>query len=145
MEAKLPANLLQDNSGCNQLVVGPFNSESEISHTARSSSDSCTDYDGGPRATATATISDPTEPGANDPLRPLSSHLQPTWAPQPERKCGDHGGGDHACAPAPVDLAALSAASRTAEDPKRALVHALKNDVSRLLVRLERLDELLSA
>ena len=87
----------------------------------------------------------PMEPGANDPWRPLSSHLQPTWAPQPERKYGDHGGGDHACAPAPVDLAALSAASRTAEDPKRALVHALKNDVSRLLVRLERLDELLSA
>ena len=26
------------------------------------------------------------------------------WAPQPERKCGGHGGDDHACAPAP-DLA----------------------------------------
>ena len=51
----------------------------------------------------------------------------------------------HACAPAPIDLAALCAASRTAEDPKRALVHALQNDLSRMLVQLERLDEMLSA
>ena len=33
----------------------------------------------------------------------------------------------------------------TAEDPKRALVHALQNDLSRMSVLLERLDELLSA
>ena len=38
--------------------------------------------------------------------RPSSPHAQPTWAPQPERKCGGHGGGDHACALA-VDVAAL--------------------------------------
>ena len=31
------------------------------------------------------------------------------------------------------------------EDPKRALVHALQNDLSRMSVLLERLDELLSA
>ena len=39
---------------------------------------------------------------------------------------------------------APSAAS-AAEDPKRALVHALQNDLSRMSVLLERLDELLSA
>ena len=33
----------------------------------------------------------------------------------------------------------------TVEDPKRALVHALQNDLSRMSVLLERLDELLSA
>ena len=33
----------------------------------------------------------------------------------------------------------------SAEDPKRALVHALQNDLSRMSVLLERLDELLSA
>ena len=38
--------------------------------------------------------------------RPSSPHAQPTWAPQPERKCGGHSGGDHACALA-VDVAAL--------------------------------------
>ena len=159
-------------------------------------------------------ISDPT-------WTPSSSHLQPAWALQPERRCGGHGGGNHTCAPA-VDLAALSqlaawveqrhalddvqfhatgAGTRTpaggygngaarasslpnvpqqmaehaaaaysgceqhalnrvqsgatggpaaapgpaAEDPKRALVHALQNDLSRMSVLLERLDELLSA
>ena len=54
-----------------------------------------------PTDTATIAISDPTWT-----WRPSSSHLQPTWAPQPERKCGGHGGGDHACALA-VDVAAL--------------------------------------
>ena len=39
--------------------------------------------------------------------KPSSSHLQPAWALQPERRCGGHGGGNHTCAPA-VDLAALS-------------------------------------
>ena len=38
--------------------------------------------------------------------RPSSPHAQPTWAPQPERKCGGRGAGDHACALA-VDVAAL--------------------------------------
>ena len=152
--------------------------------------------------------------------RPSSSHLQPTWALQPERKYGGHGGGDHACASA-VDLAALlpltvsaeqrralddvqiqatgagsrtpaggygngaarassylnvpqqtaeraaaaqsgceqhasnriqsgatggaAAATSAAEDPKRVLVRALKSDLSRMSVLLERLDELLSA
>ena len=57
-----------------------------------------------------AEITDPTNQTAfaiiSDPLwRPSSPHLQPTWAPQPERKCGGHGG-DHACALA-VDVAAL--------------------------------------
>ena len=104
MESFLPPHLLQDESGCNQLV-GPFNTESEISHTARSSSDGRTDYDGGPPHTATAAISDPT-------WKPSSSH----------------------------DLAAASAA----KDPKRALVHALQNDLSPMLVLLERLDELLA-
>ena len=33
----------------------------------------------------------------------------------------------------------------TVEDPRRALVHALQNDLSRMSVLLERLDELLSA
>ena len=33
----------------------------------------------------------------------------------------------------------------TVEDPKRVLVHALQNDLSRMSVLLERLDELLSA
>ena len=33
----------------------------------------------------------------------------------------------------------------TVEDPKRALVHALQNDLSRMSVLLGRLDELLSA
>ena len=78
----------------------------------------------------------PMEPGANDPWRPLSSHLQPTWAPQPERKCGDQG---------------PAAAASAAEDHKRALVHALQKDIralesdmsSRMSVLLERLDELL--
>ena len=66
--------------------------------------------------------------------RPSSPHAQPTWAPQPERKCGGHGGDD--------DNPIAAAAS---EDPKRALVHALQNDLSRMLVQLERLDEMLSA
>ena len=35
-------------------------------------------------------------------------------------------------------------AASAAEDPKRALVHALQNDLSRISVLLERLDELLS-
>ena len=49
-----------------------------------------------------------TAAAVSDPAwKPSSSHLQPTWALQPERKCGGHGGGNHACAPA-VDLAALS-------------------------------------
>ena len=54
-----------------------------------------------PTDTATFAISDPTWTWG-----PSSSHVQPTWAPQPERKCGGHGGGDHACALA-VDVAAL--------------------------------------
>ena len=60
--------------------------------------------------------------------------LQPTWAAQPGRKCGG-GGDDHSTAAAAADP----------EDPKRALVHALQNDLSRMLVQLERLDEMLSA
>ena len=36
-------------------------------------------------------------------------------------------------------------AASAAEDPKRALLHALQNDLSRMSVLLERLDELLSA
>ena len=51
--------------------------------------------------------------------RPSSSHLQPTWAPQPERKYGGHGGGDHAC-PSAVDLAALLPLTAWAEQ-RRAL------------------------
>ena len=38
-----------------------------------------------------------------------------------------------------------AASGSAAEDPKRALVHALQNDLSRMSVLLERLDELLSA
>ena len=56
---------------------------------------------GPPTDTATFAISDPTWT-----WRPSSAHLQPTWAPQPERKCGGRGAGDHACALA-VDVAAL--------------------------------------
>ena len=171
-------------------------------------------------ATAAAAVSACVSACVSDPAwKPSSSHLQPTWALQPERKCGGHGGGNHACAPA-VDLAALSqltawveqrhalddvqfhatgagtrtpaggydngaarasshpnvpqqmaehaaaaysgceqhalnrvqsgatggpAAASAAEDPKRALVHALQNDLSRMSLLLERLDELLSA
>ena len=83
-----------------------------------------------PTDTATIAISDPTWT-----WRPSSAHLQPAWAPQPERKCGGHGGDDDN----PIAAAAAS------EDPKRALVHALQNDLSRMLVQLERLDEMLSA
>ena len=54
-----------------------------------------------PTDTATIAISDPTWT-----WRPSSAHLQPAWAPQPERKCGGRGAGDHACALA-VDVAAL--------------------------------------
>ena len=36
-------------------------------------------------------------------------------------------------------------AAETVEDPKRALVHAMQNDLSRMSLLLERLDELLSA
>ena len=52
-----------------------------------------------PTDTATFAISDPTWT-----WRPSSSHLQPTWAPQP-RNCGGDGRAD-ALVP-PVDLAAL--------------------------------------
>ena len=52
---------------------------------------------GSPTDTATFSISDP--------WRPSSSHLQPTWAPQP-RNCGGHDGRADALVP-PVDLAAL--------------------------------------
>ena len=77
MEALLPPHVLHGDDDCNQLVA-PFNTESEISHTARSSSDSRTDYDGWPLDRA---ISGPA-------WTPSSSYLQPTWAPQPERKKG---------------------------------------------------------
>ena len=184
MEALVPSNLLQDNNGCNQLVA-PFNTESEISHTARSSSDSRTDYDGGPPHTATATISDPT-------WKPSSSHdLQPTWAlpltawveqrhalgdvqihatgaeirtsaggngaarasshlklPQQaaEHAAAAHGGCEqHALNRVQRGATGAPSAASAAEDPKRALVHALQNDLSRMSVLLERLDELLSA
>ena len=144
------------------------------------------DEDGGPLATATATISDP--------WKPSSSHLQLTralpltaWREQLHALddvhvhttaaaiCTSAGGCGSGAARAsshqrlPQQTAehnttahcsceqhALNrvqrgatgesaAGSRTVEDPKRVLVDALKNDVSRLLVRLERLDELLSA
>ena len=80
-----------------------------------------------PNQTAFAIISDPL-------WRPSSPHLQPTWAAQPERKCDGHGGGDD-----------NSTAAAAGQDPKRALVHALQADLSRMSVLLERLDELLSA
>ena len=56
MEASLPS-ALQEEVGTTTLPaslseVGTFNTESEISHTARSSSDSRTDYDGGPLVTS---------------------------------------------------------------------------------------------
>ena len=47
--------------------------------------------------------------------------------------------------PAGAGAGAGSGAASAAEDPKRALVHALQNDLSRMSVLLERLDELLSA
>ena len=184
METLVPSNLLQDNNGCNQLVA-PFNTECEISHTARSSSDSRTDYDGGPPHTATATISDPT-------WKPSSSHdLQPTWAlpltawVEQRHALGDvqihatgaeirtsAGGNGAARASSHLKLPQQAAehaaaahgsceqhtlnrvergatggpsAASAAEDPKRALVHALQNDLSRMSVLLERLDKLLSA
>jgi hypothetical protein len=180
MEAYLPPHVLQGDNDCNQLVA-PFNTESEISHTARSSSDSRTDYDGGPPHTATAIISDPT-------WKPSSSHdLQPTWAlpltawveqrqlhatgAEIRTSAGGYGN-DAACASSHLNLPQQAAehaaaahggceqhalnrvqrgatgapsAASAAEDPKRALVHALQNDLSRMSVLLERLDELLSA
>ena len=184
MEAYLPPHVLQGDNDCNQLVA-PFNTESEISHTARSSSDSRTDYDGGPLDTATAIISDPT-------WKPSSSHdLQPTWAlpltawveqrqlhatgaeirtsagsygngavrasshlklPQQaaEHAAAAHGGMHGGCEQHALNRVQHGAtgepsAASAAEDPKRALVHALQNDLSRMSVLLERLDELLSA
>ena len=62
-----------------------------------------------PPATSPATATDTATIAISDPTwtwRPSSVHLQPTWAPQPERKCGGRGAGDHACALA-VDVAAL--------------------------------------
>ena len=180
MEALLPPHVLHGDDDCNQLVA-PFNTESEISHTARSSSDSRTDYDGGPPHTATATISDPA-------WTPSSSHdLQPTWAlpltawveqrqlhatgaeirtsaggygngaarasshlklPQQaaEHAAAAHGGCEqHALNRVQRGATGAPSAASAAEDPKRALVHALQNDLSRMLVQLERLDEMLSA
>ena len=62
-----------------------------------------------PPATSPATPTDTVTFAISDPTwtwRPSSAHLQPTWAPQPEPKCGGRGAGDHACALA-VDVAAL--------------------------------------
>ena len=190
MEALLPPHVLHGDDDCNQLVA-PFNTESEISHTARSSSDSRTDYDGGPLDTATAIISDPTwKPSSS---REHEHDLQPTWAlpltawveqrhafgdvqihatgaeirtsavgygngaarasshlklPQRTAKhaAAAHGG----CEQHALNLVQRGATGRptaafTAEDPKRALVHALQNDLLRMSVLLEQLDELLSA
>ena len=39
----------------------------------------------------------------------------------------------------------IHTAAETVEDPKRALVHAMQNDLPRMSLLLERLDELLSA
>ena len=184
MEAYLPPHVLQGDNDCNQLVA-PFNTDSEISHTARSSSDSPTDYDGGPPHTATATTSDPT-------WKPSSSHdLQPTWAlpltawveqrhalgdvqihatgaeirtsaggngaarasshrklPQQaaEHTAAAHGGCEqHALNRVQRRSTGGPAAASAAEAPKRALVNALQNDLAGMLVRLKRLEELLSA
>ena len=86
--------------------------------------------------------------------RPSSPHAQPTWAPQPERKCGGHGGDDDnpiAAAASEDPKRALSAtggakaaASRATED-MHTLIRALKTDLSCMSVRLERLEALLSA
>ena len=76
---------------------------------ASSSPSTCAGFPATPRATSPATPTGTATFAISDPTwtwRPSSSHLQPTWAPQPERKCGGHGGGDHACALA-VDVAAL--------------------------------------
>ena len=99
MEACLPSHLLQDVNGSNQLV-GPFNNASEISHTARSSSGS----DGGPLVTsehAPPPSQQPTQWQCNGADGDASDKVEKRAA-EVERKCGSHGGGDHACAPAPA-------------------------------------------
>ena len=100
-----------------------------------------------PNQTAFAIISDPL-------WRPSSPHLQPTWAPQPERKCGGHGGDDDnpiAAAASEDPERALSAtggakaAASCATEDMYTLIRALKTDLSCMSVRLERLEALLSA
>ena len=100
-----------------------------------------------PNQTSFAIISDPT-------WRPSSPHLQPTWAPQPERKCGGHGGDDDnpiAAAASEDPKRALSAtggakaAASCATEDMHTLIRALKTDLSCMSVRLERLEALLSA
>ena len=86
--------------------------------------------------------------------RPSSPHAQPTWAPQPERKCGGHGGDDDnpiAAAASEDPKRALSAtggakaAASCATEDMHTLIRALKTDLSCMSVRLERLEALLSA
>ena len=100
-----------------------------------------------PNQTAFAIISDPL-------WRHSSPHLQPTWAPQPERKCGGHGGDDDnpiAAAASEDPKRALSAtggakaAASCATEDMHTLISALKTDLSCMSVRLERIEALLSA
>ena len=74
-----------------------------------------------------------------------SSHLK---LPQQTAKhaAAAHGGCEqHALNRVQRGATGAPSAASAAEDPKRALVHALQNDLSRMSVLLERLDELLSA
>ena len=195
MEASLPS-ALQEEVGTTTLPaslseVGTFNTESEISHTARSSSDSRTDYDGGPLDTATAIISDPAwKPSSS---REHEHDLQPTWAlpltawveqrhafgdvqihatgaeirtsavgygngaarasshlklPQQTARhaAAAHGGCEqHALNRVQHGATGEPSAASADEDPKHALVHALRRDLARMAVLLERLDGLLCA
>ena len=85
-----------------------------------------------------------TSAGGNGAAR-ASSHLKlPQQAA--EHAAAAHGGCEqHALNRVQRGATGAPSAASAAEDPKRALVHALQNDLSRMSVLLERLDELLSA
>ena len=103
-----------------------------------------------PSANSSGAGGDLWSPSPNSSWQHVSTHLQPTWAP----RCGakDHAGA--AAAHGGCEQHALNRVQRrstggpaaaSAEDPKRALVNALQNDLAGMLVRLKRLEELLSA
>ena len=107
-----------------------------------------------PSANSSGAGGDLWSPSPNSSWQHVSTHLQPTWAP----RCGGYGAIDHAGAAAAhggCEQHALNrvqrrstggpAAASAAEAPKRALVNALQNDLAGMLVRLKRLEELLSA
>ena len=74
-----------------------------------------------------------------------SSHLKLPQQAAAEHAAAAHDGCEqHALNRVQRGATGGPSAASAAEDPKRALVHALQNDLSRMWVLLERLDELLS-